>query len=141
MNSLSELLAMSTAPVVLISGVSLLLLVINTRFIHVTDRARSLIEARRRKYDDQLEQEINVLIGRARVLQSSMVAIGISILSSSLIVVCSVLKAFGLGNDHTGEYIMIFLLVSTMHVTLSILLFILDLMRAMLALKLERRRE
>ncbi|MEA3419462.1 MAG: DUF2721 domain-containing protein [Campylobacterota bacterium] len=100
---LSQLLVNSTSPLILISGIGILLLVISNRITHVIDRIRELT-LKTDKEDGTTTQilraEIQIMMKRARTLRTSMVSLCASILSSTLLLVFSVLEAFNEGVYH-----------------------------------------
>lgn len=94
--SFTELLQAAVTPIVLISGVGLILLSLINRFSHATTRTRALLAERRAcegARREVLSREIAVLLRRCRILRWSVTFIVISTVLSSLIVVGSVLSA------------------------------------------------
>ena len=87
---LSETLSAATAPLVLVSGIGILVLTINARYIQATSRTREL-------YDRSLEadapasinHEINLLVLRCRLLKYSFATLVLSTILSSLLVIVS----------------------------------------------------
>ena len=91
---LSQLLANSTSPLILISGIGILLLVISNRITHVIDRIRELSSKLDKEHGttaQTLQKEIQTMMKRAHALRISMVSLCASILSSSLLLVVSTL--------------------------------------------------
>jgi len=98
--SLSDLLRDSTSPLVLISGIGLVLMVVNARFIHLSDRFRGMLKAHLDSPEDShLCDEIRILRRRLRLIRNSMFSLCASIVSSSLILVCAVTEAVT-GSSH-----------------------------------------
>lgn len=87
---LSETLSAATAPLVLISGIGILVLTINARYIQATSRTREV-------YDRSLAanapasiiNEIDLLVLRCRLLKYSFATLVLSTILSSLLVIVS----------------------------------------------------
>jgi hypothetical protein len=86
---LIQILSASIAPVIVISGVGLVLLSMTNRYSHMTDRARELI----RDIDDQddrhrklLLDQVQIIYRRARVLRLAIILSSASILFVALTV-------------------------------------------------------
>ena len=82
----SLLIKESAAPLALVSGVGLVLLVVNARFMHVSDRLRSQLAASR---GPGTAEENRWLFKRARWLRLSLLCLSGSILSTSFLVFCA----------------------------------------------------
>jgi len=94
----SETLSAATAPLVLVSGIGILVLTINARYIQATSRTREL-------YDHSLtgnapvliNREIDLLVFRCRLLKYSYATLVLSTILSSLLVIVSLFdKLLGL---------------------------------------------
>lgn len=86
---LVKMLQVSVTPVVLISGVGLLLLSMTNRIGRVVDRARVLAKEMRSAPADRVERyrnQLQLLAHRARLLQTAIVAASTSILFVGLLV-------------------------------------------------------
>ncbi len=89
-NQLSSILSASIAPVIVISGVGLLLLSMTNRYTHVIDRARQftrelagVTEVGRRVV---IDKELAIVYRRARILRVSIILASVSILLVGLTV-------------------------------------------------------
>ncbi|MEM8549320.1 MAG: DUF2721 domain-containing protein [Verrucomicrobiota bacterium] len=87
--SIPEILSSSTAPVILISGIGLLLLVISNRIVHVSDRLRSIMQS---SYSPERERQVDVLHHRAKILRGSIIALCTSIFTSGVLLVVNVIN-------------------------------------------------
>lgn len=94
----SETLSAATAPLVLVSGIGILVLTINARYIQATSRTREL-------YDHSLagnapasiNREIDLLVLRCRLLKYSFATLVLSTILSSFLVMVSLFdKLLGL---------------------------------------------
>jgi len=135
---LSQLLANSTSPLILISGIGILLLVISNRIIHVIDRIRELTLKMDKEHGTMvqtLRAEIQTMMKRARTLRTSMVSLCASILSSSLLLVFSVLEAFDEGAYHFEGSVL--LVISTLGIAIAAAALLMDVIYSLHALKLD----
>jgi uncharacterized protein DUF2721 len=88
-DSLVHFLQSSITPMVLISGVGLLLLSLTSRLGRTIDRSRIIaneLQHRDVRHREMKVQQLSILYRRSKLLRSSIVAISFSILSSSLII-------------------------------------------------------
>ena len=88
---LSSILSLSVSPVVLISGVGLLLLSITNRLGRVVDRTRALAHQARGADEDmkgRIQKQMKLLYRRAEVLRLSILAGSLSILLVSCMILC-----------------------------------------------------
>ena len=125
--SLKTFLQNGISPIVLISGVGLILLSLTNRLGRTIDRSRSIVaelekgETKRREL--QIE-ELKILVKRSRILRGSIASIAFSILCSSLIIPVLVLNAL-FQIELTLLGILLFLL-SVMAIILSAILLFFD---------------
>ncbi|MGD0613860.1 MAG: DUF2721 domain-containing protein, partial [Verrucomicrobiota bacterium] len=76
LSELIPVLQVAVAPVILISGVGLLLLSLTNRFGRAVDRSRQLIREMREAGDDhrgRLAEQVTILYRRARLIQLSII--------------------------------------------------------------------
>jgi len=135
---LSQLLANSTSPLILISGIGILLLVISNRITHVIDRIRELTFCLDKKDGTMaqiLRTEIQTMMKRAHTLRISMVSLCVSILSSSLLLVFVVLEAFDEGVYHFEGSVL--LIISILGITIAAAALLRDVIYSLHALKLD----
>jgi len=135
---LTQILANTTPPIILISGVGILLLVISNRITHVIDRIRQLASYLDKEEGTKLsalQDQIKIMMKRAHILRISIASLCMSILSSSLILICALLEAF---NDGVYHYIGSFLLIiSVIGVVVAIAALFVDAIKSLHALKID----
>ncbi len=83
------ILGISIGPVILISGVGLLLLSLTNRYGRVIDRSRVLGDALRRSgnRDPHVWDQIGILRQRAKLLRSSITLVTVSVLCAAILVI------------------------------------------------------
>jgi Protein of unknown function (DUF2721) len=131
-------LANSTTPLILISGIGILLLVISNRITHVIDRIRELSSKLDKEHGttaQTLQKEIQTMMKRAHALRISMVSLCASILSSSLLLVIAVLEAFDDGVYHIAGSVL--LVVSTLGIAIAAAALLRDVIYSLHVLKLD----
>ncbi|MCD4762765.1 MAG: DUF2721 domain-containing protein [Desulfobacterales bacterium] len=87
--SLIKFLQSCISPIVLISGVGLILLSLNNRLARTIDKSRMIVNELKNGQvvdKDKKRLELKVLFKRSKILRNSIVSISFSILSSSLII-------------------------------------------------------
>ncbi len=125
--SLKTFLQNGISPIVLISGVGLILLSLTNRLGRTIDRSRAIVselekgETKRRTLKIE---ELKILVKRSRILRGSIASIAFSILCSSLIIPVLVINAL-FQIELTLLGILLFLL-SVMGIILSAILLFLD---------------
>lgn len=126
-DSFVKFLQSSISPIVLISGVGLLLLSLSNRLGRTTDRSRDIVKELREIRDKKSKKrkivQLNILYRRSKILRFSIVSIAFSILTSSLIIpILLIMNLFGVDLKAIG--IFLFLLSILGMITSAILLFI-----------------
>ena len=126
-DSFVRFLQSSISPIVLISGVGLLLLSLSNRLGRTTDRSRDIVkelgEMRDKKGKKRKIVQLNILYRRSKILRISIVSIAFSILTSSLIIpILLIMNLFVV--DLTTIGIFLFMLSVLGIITSAILLFI-----------------
>jgi hypothetical protein len=88
-NDVVRILQLSIAPAALISGVALLTLSTTNRMAHLIDRMRSLCATRAGASGAAVpvERQLEVLLGRARLMKAILVAFTLSMLAATFIVI------------------------------------------------------
>jgi hypothetical protein len=135
---LIPVLQMAIGPVILISGIGLLMLSMTNRFGRVIDRSRLVAEARRRAAHplrDALSAQLEMLQRRASLLR---MAISLAI-SSVLMAVLLIISVFllALSRSEWGLPIIVLFFASMAFLISSLIVFIQDLNLSLEALKLE----
>jgi hypothetical protein len=138
LTDLVPILQMAIGPVILISGVGLLLLSMTNRLGRVIDRSRLLAEARRRAEATEhprLSSQLEILSRRAGLIRLAIILAILSVLLAGILIIALFLAAlFGL---EIGA-ILILLFVGCMGSLIgSLVVFIGDINLSLLALKLE----
>ncbi len=96
LREIAPVLQLALGPVILISGIGLLLLSMTNRLGRLIDRSRLLSEARRKATPDDLERveaQIQVLTTRARVMRRAIVYAVVSELFAAILVITLFLAA------------------------------------------------
>ncbi len=139
--NLSELvptLQSAIGPVILISGVGLLLLSMTNRFGRVVDRSRQLVEVARAAEPaerSRLSSQLDILYGRARVLRWAITLATVSVLTAALLVIALFLTA--LLRVQAGILGAVLFIVCMLSLIGSLLFFLQDINRSLAAFKLE----
>jgi len=135
---LIPILQVAIGPVILISGVGLLLLTMTNRLGRAIDRARALAE----KYDQaeealrpQLGQQLGVLWKRAKILRLVISLAATSALSSGLMVIVIFVSA--LWGFISGWFIIALFTIALASLIASLILFIYDINQSLAALRVE----
>ena len=96
LEQLIPVLQIAIGPVILISGVGLLILSMTNRLGRTIDRSRELVELRRRAGDNErirLELQLGILWRRARLLRTAITLSGVAVLLDSLLMILLFLGA------------------------------------------------
>ena len=125
------LLRDSASPLVLISGIGLVLLTINARFMKVTDRLRSLL---REDSSKDFTEELDSLLKRARLLRASLACLAGSIISTILLVLYVTFEQLLSKTSYAG---VVLLITSTSLIGLAAMLFASDVFHSLRAINLE----
>ena len=91
----NALLGQALTPITLISGVGVLMLCLTGRYNHASDRIRQLIEKREASgmlTEPDLDDEIDLIYRRARLLRMATIYVVLSAICSSLMVLIGVLS-------------------------------------------------
>jgi hypothetical protein len=125
-------------PVILISGVGLLLLTLTNRYGRTIDRSRQLVrELRELAGDDRerLEGQIEILYRRARLIRLSITLAAVSVLLASVLIIVLFLTA--LWNLEVGLLLSLLFIACMVALSGSLVAFIRDINLSLGALKLE----
>jgi hypothetical protein len=138
LRELIPVLQVAIGPVILISGVGLLLLTLTNRYGRTIDRARQLVhELRELAGEDRqgLEGQIDILYLRARLLRLSILLAGVSVLLVSLLI--TVLFLTALLKLEAGLLVSLLFIACLVALSGSLVAFIRDINLSLVALKLE----
>jgi hypothetical protein len=137
-HELIPVLQVAIGPVILISGVGLLLLTLTNRFGRAVDRSRTLGrevrevgEAERRRLTSQVE----ILYRRARVIRLSIIMAAMSVLLAAFLII--VLFVAALTRLEGGFIIVLLFICCLLSLIVSLVAFIRDIQLSLHALKLE----
>ena len=147
MNSISvkdliPVLQVAIGPVILISGVGLLLLTLANRFGRAVDRSRQLAREMRElpaSEQERLGGQIDVLYRRARLIRLSITMVAVSVLLASVLIITLFVAA--LTHVEAGLVIMVLFICCLTSLVISLVAFIREINLSLAALKLELQYE
>lgn len=137
-NELVPILQMAIGPVILISGVGLLLLSMTNRLGRVIDRSRQLADALRNAplgQQARLSSQLNILARRARLVRLAIILSSLSVLLASLLIITLFLSAL-LRLEAAHLIVLLFIACMTSLIG-SLIVFIRDINLSLVALNLE----
>jgi hypothetical protein len=137
-HELIPVLQVAIGPVILISGVGLLLLTLTNRYGRTIDRSRQLVRELRELGDadrQRLAGQVNILYRRARLLRLSITLGALSVLLASVLIIVLFLTA--LLKLEVGFYISVVFICCMTSLIGSLGAFIMDINLSLVALKLE----
>ena len=138
LHELIPVLQVAIGPVILISGVGLLLLTLTNRFGRTIDRSRQLVGELRECTEADRERllgQVEILYRRARLIRLSILLAGISVLLASLLIIVLFLTA--LWKLEVGLLISLLFIACMVSLSGSLVAFIRDINLSLGALKLE----
>jgi hypothetical protein len=138
LHQLIPVLQVAIGPVILISGVGLLLLTLTNRYGRTIDRSRALVrELRELEGTDRqrLEGQIDILYRRARLIRLSILLSAVSVLLASVLIIVLFLTA--LFKLEMGVVISLLFIACMLSLSGSLVAFIRELNVSLAALKLE----
>jgi hypothetical protein len=137
-SELIPVLQVAIGPVILVSGVGLLLLTMTNRLGRVVDRSRLLGQELRSTPPDRgqaLRAQLEILSGRARLLQRAIILASVSVLLAAILIIVIFVTAL-LGLD--DAWLIGALFTASMAALIgSLIAFLMDLNQSLAALKLE----
>jgi hypothetical protein len=137
-SELVQVLQLSVGPVILISGVGLLLLSMTNRFARVIDRIRLVAQAQRtsnEKDSPRHTSQLTMLRRRANLLRTSIILAVFSVLMAALLVITLFITAAT--RSDLGLPVIILFLASMLLLIASLIVFMGDLNLSLEAVKLE----
>jgi hypothetical protein len=135
---LIPVLQVAIGPVILISGVGLLLLTLTNRFGRAVDRARALGREMRGLTDvdrKRLEGQVEILYHRASLIRISIIMAALSVLLAAVLIITLFLTA--LMKIESGLLIIAIFICCMISLIVSLAAFIRDIQLSLQALKLE----
>lgn len=137
---LQSILQAAVSPVILISGVGLLILSMTNRLGRVVDRSRQLGAALREASEPErarIDSQLNIFYRRARLLRASVSFAVLSVLMAAVLVIALFLAAFWQVDVIILGAVLFVICLAALIV--SLLIFLQDLNVSLAALKLELR--
>ena len=135
---LIPVLQVAIGPVILISGVGLLLLTLTNRFGRAVDRARALVREMRTQSEEErkrLAGQIEILYHRASLIRMSIILAALSVLLAAVLIITLFLTAL---MRIENAFLVILLFISCMiSLILSLAAFIREIQLSLQALKLD----
>jgi hypothetical protein len=141
LNELIPVLQVAIAPVILISGVGLLLLSLTNRFGRAVDRTRQIhheMRAAAAADRPRLANQVEVIYRRARLIQLSIIMGALSALSAAMLILALFFTA--LMKWESAVAISLFFICCLVSLVVSLITFIMDIRLSLHALKLELTR-
>jgi len=138
LSQLIPVLQTAVGPVILISGVGLLLLSLTNRFGRAVDRARQLLRERREAPEEsrqRLAGQVENLYQRARLIQRAIIFSTISLLFAAVLIITLFFTA--LMKMESAVIISILFICCLASLVVSLIAFIMDIRLSLQALKLE----
>lgn len=138
LQELIPVLQVAIGPVILISGVGLLLLTMTNRLGRAIDRARSLardLQERREHDREQVLAQVAIIYRRARLLRLTIVLAALSVLLAAVLIIVLFLSA--LMKWDQGHSIILIFIACMGSLIASLATFIHDIHLSLVALKLE----
>ena len=141
LNQIIPVLQVAIGPVILISGVGLLLLTMTNRLGRAIDRARQLIrelDERTAQDRDHVLAQVAIIYHRARVIRLTIVLASLSVLLAAVLIIVLFLTA--LFQWEVGVLISLIFIACLASLIASLVAFIYDIHLSLVALKLELKR-
>jgi len=138
LSQLIPVLQTAVGPVILISGVGLLLLSLTNRFGRAVDRARQLLREMRAASGEnqkQLARQVENLFQRARLIQRAIIFGAISVLFAAVLIITLFFTA--LMKLELALFISLLFMCCLGSLIISLIAFIMDIQLSLKALKLE----
>ena len=140
LEQLTPVLQLAVSPVILISGVGLLLLSMTNRFGRVVDRIRAHADGLRHTTGDdhaRLSKQLDILGARSRVIQSAIWFAGISVLFAAVMIITLFTEAL---IHLEGAIVLVILFVACLlSLIVSLCFFLTDINLSLRALDMEVR--
>ncbi|HZR20995.1 MAG TPA: DUF2721 domain-containing protein [Verrucomicrobiae bacterium] len=137
-HDLIPVLQVAVGPVILISGVGLLLLTLTNRFGRAVDRSRALGRELREAGQTErwrLSGQVGILYRRARVIRGSIIMAALSLLLAAVLIIVLFLSA--LSRTEAGLLIIVLFICCLAALIGSLVAFIRDIQLSLHALRLE----
>ncbi len=134
--NLIQLMQSAISPIILISGVGLLLLSFTNRLGRIIDRSRYLAKEKENGNQSEIIPiQINILYKRGKILRTAITSIVITMLLASLMIL---LLLFGYFTNLDIKFFFLgFFIVAIISLILSVILFLIDITISLKALKIQ----
>jgi len=134
--NLIKLMQSAISPIILISGVGLLLLSFTNRLGRIIDRARFLVKEKENGNQSEIIPiQISILYTRGRLLRIAITSIVITILLASLMILLLLFSHFT--NLGIGFLFLSFFIIAILSLIISVILFLIDVTISLKALKIQ----
>jgi len=134
--NLIKLMQSAISPIILISGVGLLLLSFTNRLGRIIDRARFLVKEKENGNQSEIIPiQISILYTRGRLLRIAITSIVITILLASLMILLLLFSHFT--NLDIGFLFLSFFIIAILSLIISVILFLIDVTISLKALKIQ----
>ena len=134
--NLIELMQSAISPIILISGVGLLLLSFTNRLGRIIDRARFLVKEKENGNQSEIIPiQINILYTRGRLLRIAITSIVITMLLASLMILLLLFSHFT--NLDIRFLFISFFVIAIFSLIISVVLFLIDVTISLKALKIQ----
>jgi hypothetical protein len=138
LHELVPLLQLAIGPVIVISGIALILLTMTNRYGRIIDRSRALADLIREVPGDdtrRLQSQLDIMVRRARLLRSAIALASLSLLLAAFLVISLFLiTLFGV---EAAPVIIVLFISCMLFLIASLIVFIVDVNVSLSALKLE----
>ncbi len=138
LSDLIPILQVAVGPVILISGVGLLLLSMTNRYGRVIDRSRALSDAMRREPEGPspaFRSQLDILLHRARLVRLSILLATTSLLLAAVMIIALFLGVFL--RLELGSVVALLFIASMGSLSASLVVFLADINVSLAALKLD----
>ena len=138
LSQLVPVLQTAIGPVILISGIGLLLLSLTNRFGRAVDRARQLMHETREAPEEsrqRLSAQVANLYQRARLIQLAIIFSTISLLFAALLIMTLFFSV--LAKLETAPFVSLLFICCMLSLIISLIMFIKDIRLSLLAVKME----
>ena len=142
LSQLIPVLQIAVGPVILISGIGLVLLSLTNRFARAADRVRQLLHEMRSapaEIRQRLAEQVANLYERARLIQRAIIFSTISLLFAAVLIITLFLTA--LMKWESALIISVLFICCLVSLIISLIAFLMDIRLSLLALKMEMGEE
>jgi hypothetical protein len=135
LRELIPVLQVAVGPVILISGIGLLLLTLTNRFGRVVDRSRQLAREMKDRDPRQTARQVEILFRRAGLIRLSIILAAVSVLLASVLIIVLFLSA--LMKLEVALLVSVLFISCMVSLIVSLVPFIMEIHLSLFALKLD----